>query len=173
MASKLTTETDSKLDYGGVATVRIPEAARTPIWIYLIQCLFSSVFLSASWLKLQDPNGTLTAIYQYKILSWQASDWLACALPWVEAAAAIGLWVRRVRLGAIFLGSALLLLFIAALLSAWVRDLDISCGCFGTSDVNARVLERLVEDVILLAFYLPLWRHHTASSSRRGSASAS
>ncbi len=160
MASKLTPNICAVPGGDGDPTVRIQEASRTPIWIYLIQCLLSSVFLAAAWFKLQDPNNTLTAIYQYKILSWEASDWLACALPWMEAAAALGLWARRVRLGAIFLGSALLSLFIAALVSAWIRDLDISCGCFGTGGVGARVRERLIEDVILLAFYLPLWRHH-------------
>ena len=160
MASKLTPEAHSGPDGARDPTARMPKTARTPAWIYLIQCFLSSVFLVAAWFKLQDPSATLTSIYQYKILSWQASDWLACTLPWVEATAAIGLWVRRVRLGAILLGSSILVLFITALLSAWIRDLDISCGCFGTGDVSARVLERLIEDVILLAFYLPLWRHH-------------
>ena len=160
MASKLNQEANLGQDSEGEATAPMPDAQRTPLWIYSIQCLLSLVFLVAAWFKIQDPNNTLTAIYQYKILSWQASDWLACALPWFEATAGLGLWVRRVRLGAIVLGSALLVLFTAALLSAWIRDLDISCGCFGTGDAGARVRERLLEDVILLAFYLPLWRHH-------------
>lgn len=133
---------------------------RTPAWIYLIQSLLSGVFIAAALFKLQDPNSTLTSIYQYKLLSWEASDWLACALPWVEAAAAIGLWVPRLRLGAILLGSALLCMFVAALLSALARNLDISCGCFGTGNVGNQVGVRLVEDLILLAFYLPIWRHH-------------
>jgi len=160
MASKLNPKALPGQDGVGGAPAPMPNAQRTPLWIYSIQCLLSSILLVAAWFKIQDPNSTLTAIYQYKILSWQASDWLACALPWLEAAAALGLWVRRVRLGAIVLGSALLVLFTAALLSAWIRDLDISCGCFGTGDAGARVRERLLEDVILLAFYLPLWRHH-------------
>ena len=133
---------------------------RSPAWIYMIQSLLSGVFLTAALLKLQDPSVTLTSIYQYKLLSWEASDWLACALPWVEAAAALGLWVPRLRLGAILLGAALLWLFVAALLSALARNLDISCGCFGTGDVGSQVGMRLVEDLILLAFYLPIWRHH-------------
>lgn len=137
---------------------------RTPAWIYMMQSLLSGVFLTAALLKLQDPSITLTSIYQYKILSWEASDWLACALPWVEAAAALGLWVPRLRLGAIFLGSALLWLFVAALLSALARNLDISCGCFGTGNVGSQVGMRLVEDLILLAFYLPIWRHHARFS---------
>jgi hypothetical protein len=133
---------------------------RAPAWIYLIQTLLSGVFLTAAFFKLQDPSTTLTSIYQYKLVSWEVSDWLACALPWVEIAAAIGLWVRRVRLGAVLLGSALLWLFVAALLSALARNLDISCGCFGTGNVGGQIGVRLVEDLILLAFYLPIWRHH-------------
>jgi putative oxidoreductase len=142
--------------------------SRTPAWIYLVQILLSGVFLTAALFKLQDPSSTLTSIYQYKILSWEASDWLACALPWVETVAALGLWVPQFRLGAILLGSALLWLFVAALLSALARNLDISCGCFGTGNVASQVGVRLVEDLILLAFYLPIWRHHaTVSTPRR------
>jgi len=143
---------------------------RTPAWVYLTQSLLSSIFLTAAALKLKDPNATLTSIYQYKLLSWQASDWLACALPWVEVAAAIGLWVPRLRLGAILLGAGLLWLFVAALLSALARNLDISCGCFGTGDVGSQVGVRLIEDLILLAFYLPIWRHHAKTSGLRGDA---
>ena len=143
---------------------------RTPAWIYLLQSLLSGVFLTAAVFKLKDPSSTLTSIYQYKITSWEASDWLACALPWVEAAAALGLWVPRLRLGAILLGSALLWLFVAALLSALVRNLDISCGCFGTGNVGSQVGVRLLEDLILLAFYLPIWRHHARVSLPQGDA---
>ncbi len=143
---------------------------RTPAWIYLIQSLLSGVFLTAALFKLKDPSNTLTSIYQYKLLSWEASDWLACALPWVEAAAAIGLWVPRLRLGAILLGSALLWMFVAALLSALARNLDISCGCFGTGNVSSQVRVRLVEDLILLVFYLPIWRYRATVSTPRGDA---
>jgi hypothetical protein len=145
-------------------------SVRTPAWVYLIQSLLSGVFLTAALFKLKDPSNTLTGIYQYKLLSWEASDWLACALPWVEAAAAIGLWVPRLRLGAILLGSALLWMFVAALLSALARNLDISCGCFGTGNVSSQVGVRLVEDLILLAFYLPIWRHHARVPPPQGDA---
>ncbi len=166
MASKLNPTTRCRGDADTGQPVLFRDALRAPLWIYAIQCLLSSILLVAAWFKLQDPTNTLLAIYQYKILPWEASDWVAGALPWVEATAAIGLWLRKLRLGAILLGSTLLALFIAALLSAWIRNLDISCGCFGTGGVSARVLERLVEDVILLAFYLPLWRHYTQSKAR-------
>lgn len=169
----------TELNQGADPVLGKPEPSRppggsghTPAWIYVIQCLLSAVFLTAAYFKLKDPNNTLTSIYQYKLLSWQASDWLACALPWMEAAAAIGLWVRRVQLGAILLGSALLGLFVIALLSALARNLDISCGCFGTGNVGTQVGPRLLEDVILLAFYLPIWRHHARFKVRRASVSA-
>ena len=167
MAEELGEQSASVSEWGKSSGAR-RGPGRTPAWIYLIQSLLSGVFIAAALFKLQDPNSTLTSIYQYKILSWEASDWLACALPWVEAAAAIGLWVPRLRLGAILLGSALLWMFVAALLSALARNLDISCGCFGTGNVSRQVGVRLVEDLILLAFYLPIWRHRATVSIPRG-----
>ncbi len=118
----------------------------------------SALFLWAGLLKLRDAQGTQIAIYQYKILSWELSGIVATFLPFLEITTAAGLWIPRVRLGAVALCVGLLLVFIGALASAVARNLDVSCGCFGTNTLYATALRRLLEDVVLVGLCLPLWR---------------
>jgi apolipoprotein N-acyltransferase len=124
----------------------------------LLRAVLSAVFLTAAWTKLRDPNGTLIAVYQYQILSWEDSEWFAIGLPWVEGVAGLGLWWRRTRLGANALICAMLAVFMLALGAAFVRKLDIRCGCFGSRESKKNAVSRLVEDALLLGICLPLLR---------------
>jgi hypothetical protein len=134
------------------------EPLRWTAWYTFIRLILSTVFLAAAWMKLRDPTGTLIAVYQYQILSWENSEWLAIALPWFEGVTAVGLWFRRTRLGAHGLLCGLLGMFLIALGAAFIRRLDISCGCFGSLDANKNAAVRLAQDVVLLGFCLPLFR---------------
>jgi hypothetical protein len=116
----------------------------------------TTVFLAAAIPKLRDPQGTLLAIYQYRILSWEASEVFSRLLPWLEFVVAVGLWIPRLALGAAAWGTALNLIFLGAIGSALVRHLDISCGCFGSAGAPASLLPRLLEDVLLLSLFLLL-----------------
>jgi hypothetical protein len=127
-------------------------------WYTFVRLLLSAVFFTAAWVKLRDPTGTLIAVYQYQILSWENSEWLALALPWFEGVTAAGLWFRRTRLGAHVLLCGMLAMFLVALAAAFVRRLDISCGCFGSLEANKNAGIRLAQDVVLLGFCLPLLR---------------
>jgi hypothetical protein len=123
----------------------------------LARSALSGIFLAAAVLKLRDPDATLLAVFQYKLISWSASGAVASFLPFVEIAAAVGLWIPRVRLGAALLALSLVVLFMAALGSAVARNLDVTCGCFGTSDLNTTALRRFAEDAVLLALCGALW----------------
>jgi putative oxidoreductase len=131
--------------------------AQTAVYT-LVRICVSGLFLMAAWTKLRDPNGTLIAVYQYQIISWENSEWVSIGLPWFEAVTACGLWFRRTRLGAHALLFAMLGIFLFALASAFARKLDVNCGCFGSWDSNRNVAVRLAEDLVLLAFCLPLFR---------------
>ena len=98
-------------------------------------------FLHAGVLKIWDfaharpaTPDFVVAIQQYRILpSPDLAVLLAVYLPWVEIFAALGLFVRPVRLGASTILAGLMTVFIVALSSAWMRGLRIECGCFGSS----------------------------------------
>lgn len=127
----------------------------------LFRATLSGVFLTAAVFKLRDPDATLVAVFQYKLLSWSASGAVASYLPFVEMAAAVGLWIPRVRMGAAFLCVCLNLTFMAVLGSAVARNLDVSCGCFGTSDLHTTAIRRFAEDALLLALSVALWIEET------------
>ncbi len=130
-----------------------------------LRVLVSGIFLSAGILKLKDADGTLVAVYQYKLLSWEASGIVATFLPFLEITAGVALWIPRVRLGASLLSMCLTLIFMAALGSALARNLDVSCGCFGTTDLLTTSGVRLAQDAVLLLTCGALWRYERSKYS--------
>lgn len=138
-----------------------------PLLVSACRIAVSGIFVTAGILKLKDPDATLVAVFQYKLLSWEASGIVANYLPFVEITAAVGLWIPRVRAGASALCLALCLIFMLALGSAIARNLDVSCGCFGTTDLKTQSARRLFEDAILLLMCLPLLRHALSKHSER------
>lgn len=97
------------------------------------------VFVQAAVPKIMDPLAFARSIQRYGILPDVFINPLAIILPWLEVMAVLSLFIRRLRLagGAILIG--LLLVFIAAVGSALVRGLDISCGCFSTGPDAAKI----------------------------------
>jgi putative oxidoreductase len=118
---------------------------------FCIRSIVSGVFGAAACFKLSDPTTTHLAVYQYKLLSWEIAQSVAAFLPWLEMAAAFGLWIPRLRLGAATLCSILSIVFLGALSSAVIRKIDISCGCFGAVDAAITLGPRIVQDIALLA----------------------
>ena len=127
------------------------------IWL-LIRTIVSGLFIVAGLLKLRDAELTLISVYQYQLTSWESAGVLAATLPWIEIAGGVGIWLPKLRLGGATLCLGLTVLFIAALGSAVVRGLDVSCGCFGTSDMHVTAMKRLGEDMVLLVLCGGLWR---------------
>lgn len=98
--------------------------------------LVGGVFLFAGVSKALDPAAFALAIYHYKVLPWKSSAVLALYLPYLEIVSAGGLLFRSTRQAALVVILLMTVLFTAALISAAVRGLDISCGCFGTATTN-------------------------------------
>ena len=127
------------------------------IWL-LIRAIVSGLFIVAGLLKLRDAELTLISVYQYQLMSWESAGVLAATLPWIEIAGGVGIWLPKLRLGGATICLGLTVLFIAALGSAVARGLDVSCGCFGTSDLHVTAMKRLGEDMVLLVLCGGLWR---------------
>ena len=111
-------------------------------------------------------------IQRYAISPWpEATVLLAVYLPWLEMVSGTALLLRRWYLGALVAIAGLMLIFTGALTSAWVRGLDIECGCFGRRKEAIRTdfPALLARDVALLAaagvLLVAEWRRSRAIAS--------
>ncbi len=109
-----------------------------------------AVFVTAGALKAVAPDDFAWAVYNYHLLPYPAAAAVALYLPWLEIACGVGVWWARVRLGALGLLLGLCVVFTVALASAWWRQLDIACGCFGSGDAGTASLRFSLARAILL-----------------------
>ncbi len=131
----------------------------------LLRVGIGGLFIFAGVVKIWDfdTGGSATQafaleIQNYQLTTWTASIVAAIYLPWLEVLAGLALVFRRLYTGALVMLLALDAVFIAALSSAWARGLDISCGCFGRSDIQVNYPEKIGQNVLLLALLgLLLW----------------
>lgn len=104
-------------------------------WVALATRIYlGGVFIWAAVPKIQEPEIFALQIAAYELIPIWGVIIVSNTLPWLELAVGLGLVVGVLsRLAA--LGSAIMnIIFIAALVSAFSRGLELSCGCFGDSE---------------------------------------
>ena len=93
--------------------------------------LLGGVLVVAGALKIPDPAAAGRAVRAYQLLPEGLVGPVAFGLPVLEIAVGLallaGVFVRTAALGA----AALMVVFLAGVVSAWARGLQIDCGCFG------------------------------------------
>lgn len=113
------------------------------------------VFIYASLDKLAQPQAFAEVIHHYRLTPFSLLHPSAHLLPVLEivvgSALVLGLWRR----GAALIAGILTVIFMAAITSALIRNLDISCGCFNTDGGHAVGLDLLWRDGILFLLCLP------------------
>jgi uncharacterized membrane protein len=121
-----------------------------PKLAHLVSLIVATVFIVAGVLKALDPASFADAIRNYRLVPWTADVALALYLPCLEIVAGISLFWRKTRKGGLLLLAALLAGFLAALVSASVRGLNIACGCFGSGAKSGNLAQEIGLDVVLL-----------------------
>jgi len=125
----------------------------------VLRTAVGGLFVYAGVLKASDPTAFLKSIENYQILPHAAAVAAAFYLPYLEIFCGTGLALKRLQSGALALLGGLMFVFIVALLAAWVRGLDIDCGCFGSGDGTAHYGLALARDFsILAALCFLAWR---------------
>jgi hypothetical protein len=122
------------------------------------QWSLAALLLYAGILKLRDPAQFGTELENYRLLSEAWARRASYFIPWLEIATALGLIVRPLRLGGWLLSVALGMGFTFFVTSAWLRGLDISCGCFGSTSTPVGPLATARAGLILLVALFGLWR---------------
>lgn len=100
-----------------------------PVLFLLVRIALGVVFIAAAAPKIWRPDEFADSINNYRILPYFLVNLSAIALPWVEMLFGLFL-VFGFRVKAASLATSLLMImFLAALISAYARHINIDCGC--------------------------------------------
>ena len=131
-------------------------------WISLVaRLVLGGVMLVAGALKVTDPETAAQAVRAYELLPSALVEPVGWGLPFLEIAIGLLLIIGfGVRASAAAAG-VFMMVFIAAVASAWARGLQIDCGCFGdggqvAAGQTAYVTE-VARDIALLLLAAWLW----------------
>lgn len=150
--------------------VEAREEKAVNLFLSLIRLLLGGLFLFSGASKALDPMGFAQAIESFRILPYLPAVLLAFYLPYLELLCGACLLLRRLTTGSLLLILGMTLLFAAAILSAWVRGLEIRCGCFGSLKPTTHYAGLLVRDLLLSAGALTLlWKRGPSSYPQSGS----
>ena len=133
-------------------------ARRKEVIVWSLRFLMAGLFIYAGVIKSIQPELFVDEIEAYRLLPYKLSLLLSLYLPFLEIVAGIALLLPRWSRISSALLIALMGIFLVALLSAWVRGLDIACGCFGVSEMTANYPWLLVRDVMLIGALSFIWK---------------
>ena len=116
----------------------------------LIRLGLGAMFIYSAWSKLQDPRVFQTMVDNYRLLPACMTALFSVTMSMAELlVGAMFLFTKWTREAA-FATVVMLAMFLVALAQALIRDLDISCGCFGDAEHGASVgMAGLLGEVLL------------------------
>jgi len=127
-------------------------------WVSLVaRLVLGGALMYAGLIKLPNLKRSVGAVraYELPLPDW-AIEFIGYALPIGEvllgAVIIAGIFTRWTAL----LGVALMVVFIIGIASAWIRGLNIDCGCFTeggvlADDVKTKYLEDILRDIAFIA----------------------
>jgi putative oxidoreductase len=117
----------------------------------ILRLLVGGAFVVAGALKVADPAKFALDVSHYRLVPYELINLVAILLPWIEITSGLfvlaGIWLRAAAL----VITSLTVMFLALIVSALARGLNIECGCFGTVGGKHIGLLNLVIDSALLA----------------------
>jgi putative oxidoreductase len=129
-----------------------------PILALICRFVLGAVFVVAGATKAYDPAAFAEQIGRFHLLPWPIGAALALWVPWLEMFAGMLVITQKLLLGALLILTVSLLIFSLALLSAWLRGLNIDCGCFGHALPRMTLGWALLRNLLLLILVGILWR---------------
>ncbi len=124
----------------------------------LLRISLGVLFLYASYYKIVTPAAFAHEINNYRLLPPWAVNPLALVLPWIQAVCGVALLTDRMTRGASVLLVIMMGFFQAAVASALVRGLNVSCGCFHAGGSAASWLTFSRDSLIFIATIVQLVR---------------
>jgi len=139
-----------------------------------IRLVLTGLFAWAAVVKILDPQAFMDAIQSYHLLPRMPAAIVAVWLPWLEIVLACALWIRSSSRTAAGILACVCAVFLLALAQAWVRGIDITCGCFGSASVvsGSKYALYLLRDASLVGIAFALWRLETKAAPDPSGAAA-
>ncbi|MGA2273509.1 MAG: MauE/DoxX family redox-associated membrane protein [Bryobacteraceae bacterium] len=121
----------------------------------VLRIALGAIFVYAAWTKLRTPWELFAmSIDSYQLLPLKAVELVARTLPWFELAVGLllitGFWLRSAATAT----ALLLAVFFGLMVRAYVKGMEINCGCFGPGEVIS--WKTLLRDGSMLAAALAL-----------------
>jgi uncharacterized membrane protein YphA (DoxX/SURF4 family) len=99
------------------------------------------VWLVAGGIKLLDPSASVRAVRAYELLPETVVPLVGYLLPAVEVAIGMMLLIGLFTRWAALASAVLFAVFVAGIVSVWIRGISIECGCFGGGGAKADATE--------------------------------
>src|SRR5258706_3787934 len=113
-----------------------------------LRWLLAAILIWASLSKIANLHEFYAAILAYRMpLLNPLARWVAMVLPWLELLCGLLLMAGSARRAALVWTALMFGAFVLATGQAWVRGLDISCGCFKLAFLGDGALAKFVESV--------------------------
>lgn len=139
-------------------------------WLVLVlRLVLGAIFIVAGAGKIGHATDFAAQIAGFRILPEPAIAPLALMLPFLELLLGGYLIVGLFTRAAAWIAAALLLTFDAAIASAVVRGMSVSCGCFGPQDKSVTTWAEVARDAVfvVLAVIVALRAPGTLALDRR------
>ena|SRR6266404_2224326 len=124
----------------------------------LLRLVIGATFIYAGVGKALSPIRFTSDIHNYRLLPWSMAVAFAFYLPWLEIVCGLALLSGRLYRAAVAILVGLIIIFIVASVSARIRGIDISCGCFGHLSNDLSFGWHLGLNIMLLVVLVALWR---------------
>jgi uncharacterized membrane protein YphA (DoxX/SURF4 family) len=135
----------------------------------------AAVLAFAAVPKLADLRTSQQAVSNYRLFPAAINQLIGVGLPIIELALALLILAGLLTRYAAVVFGLMLVVFIAGIISAWARGLNIDCGCFPgikadlSADVGARYVGDIARDVgfVAMTVFLAVWPRSALSLDKR------
>jgi uncharacterized membrane protein YphA (DoxX/SURF4 family) len=125
-------------------------------YVLLSRFILGVILIWASVYKIEDPVAFAKIVHNYHVFPVFLENLIALIVPWLELILGVCLLFGVFLDGVSYLSIAIFILFIVILSQAYLRGIDLHCGCFSSdvsgkvNDLRADMLKRILEDIVYL-----------------------
>ena len=114
----------------------------------LARLILGVVLLVAGGLKVTSPAVSARAVRAFQILPYDLAGYVGYTMPVIEIVVGLLLIAGLFTRVSAAVGGLLMLAFVIGIISAWMRGLNIDCGCFGGGGTIASSETQYIPDLL-------------------------